>query len=140
MSIYATIGTLIMPSGRQVRTSTCAGDAHIDPASGGRTYRPDGTYGPLAYDEYVEVYFQGVPAHIQNAGPGWDEWLPPPVPDCDGELRAVFVCGPSTTKGTDRNGQEYVNALAVLGGAAWQATPFPDLWRLIDDALATHWY
>lgn len=76
----------------------------------------------------VTVYAQAVPAHIDYDGEGW-EFLPPPVPDT-GEaynFRAVVLCAPWTTKGTARNGQEYVNPLLTLTGAEYRAATWIEL-------------
>ncbi len=83
----------------------------------------------------IDIYAQGVPAHIDYTGPGWDEWLPAPVEDTDGNMRAVFICGPKTRKVTERNGQEYVNALVVLSGAEYDCITFRDLFNRITDAI-----
>ena len=83
----------------------------------------------------VDVYAQAVPAHIDYTGSMWDGWLPPPVEDRDGNFRAVFICGPSTTKGTERCGQEYVNPLVVLTGDEYEEVGWRVLLHRIFDAL-----
>ncbi|HVQ45129.1 MAG TPA: hypothetical protein VMT30_09320 [Candidatus Saccharimonadia bacterium] len=56
--------------------------------------------------------------------------------DCDCGLRAVFICDELTTKGTERNGQEYVNPLLVLTGAEYQTIVWEDLLIRITDAVS----
>src|SRR5437762_13901807 len=64
--------------------------------------------------EWTTLWAQGVPGHIDDTGPIWD-WLPPPVPDKNEYmLRAVVIVDNETDKGTERNGQEYVDTLLVL--------------------------
>lgn len=113
MSIYATIGSVLVATGRARK----------------RCDRPDLHAG---WDgEYAEVYFQAVPGHIDY---DWD-WLPPPVEDRDWDnYRAVVVCGPYSEK----DGQRYERALMTLTGEEWRSIPFSDLWRRIEDALAAH--
>lgn len=75
--------------------------------------------------EPVEIFMQAVPAHIQDDGPEWS-FLPAPLaePHDYRALRAVVFCAPWTTKGTVRNGQEYVNPLLTLSGAEYETIPF----------------
>ncbi len=89
-------------------------------------------------DEYgdgdlVEVYLQAVPGHIDYPSEGIWEWLPPPVED--DALRAVYFCAPWTSKGTERNGQEYINPLLVLTGAEYHEIRFVDLWDRLNRAI-----
>src|SRR5438876_11915628 len=79
---------------------------------------------------WIDVFAQGVPAHIGSPTPGngyengdpYSDFLPPPVevsPDYDGLLlRAVVFVTDETEKGTFRSGQEFVRPLLVLSGAA----------------------
>lgn len=55
---------------------------------------------------------------------------------CDCDLRAVFICDDLTKKGTERNGQEYVNPVLVLTGAEYHALSFGDLLERIESAVA----
>lgn len=55
--------------------------------------------------------------------------------DRDGNMRAVFICSPWTTKGTDRNGQEYRNYLLMLTGDEYDQITWRELWRRIGEAL-----
>lgn len=89
-----------------------------------------------ATDEWVELYAQAVPAHVDYTGPAWDAWLPPPV-DPDGDVfRAVFICQEgATTKGTPRCGQEYVAPLLVFTGAEYQALGIDTLLERIEQAF-----
>jgi hypothetical protein len=94
-------------------------------------------------EAWVRVWVQAVPAHIDHAGPGWDEWLPPPTPaevgGADREEqrtpRAVFFVTDWTPKGTERNGQEYVRPLLVLTGEEYVRTMWPDLMERLTDAV-----
>jgi hypothetical protein len=115
-------------------------------------------------DAWIEVYAQFVPNHInaQNGygGPNWDEWLPAFVhkPDCQMRTqsippatgrdepyiyhdclcgdRAVFICDDLTRKGTERNGQEYVNPVLVLTGAEYDAITWTDMLARIEESVA----
>jgi hypothetical protein len=119
MSIYATLWTLRFPA---------TGDDFIG-------------------CDWVEVRAQGVPPHIGTPTPGhgyeggdpYGDFLPPPVEvDADGGnevMRAVVFVTPQTTKGTDRNGQEYVGPLLVLTGREYRDAAFEELHRRICDAL-----
>ena len=71
-------------------------------------------------DEPHHLAAQGVPAHIDYTGQGW-EWLPPPVPysddlDVPQSMRAVVIVEHGTAKGTARCGQEYADPLLILSG------------------------
>ncbi|SRR6266540_2228149 len=92
--------------------------------------------------EWIEVWAQGVPAHIGTPTPGhgyeagdpYGAFLPPPIPvtdDDDGKLRAVVV----VTKDTVKVVQEYINPLLVLTGREYETLPFGELHRRICDAL-----
>jgi hypothetical protein len=94
-------------------------------------------------NNYHRIYVQGVPAHIDYAGPEWD-WLPPPVPDPGDDpeydeplaVRAVFVVEHGTPKGTDRCGQEYHDWLVMLSSEEWSRIKFAELMDRIEAALA----
>ncbi|MEX2167807.1 MAG: hypothetical protein WD851_00730 [Pirellulales bacterium] len=93
--------------------------------------------------EWVEVWGQGVPAHIGTPTPGegyeevdpFADFLPPAVPvrdDDDGTgLRAMVI----VRRGTEKVIQQYVNPLLVLSGEEYKAMPFEELYRQICDAL-----
>lgn len=94
-----------------------------------------------AYDgcEWVDVFAQGVPAHIGTPTPGYGyesgdlyaAFLPPAVrigvdaPE-DGLRAVVFVTG-DTKKGTSRGAQEYESPLLELTGAEYEGMQFQDL-------------
>ena len=119
MSIYATLWRLKFPR---------YGDDHTD-------------------CEWVDVIAQGVPAHIGSPTPGYgyeagdpySDFLPPAVEvpsDDDGTtLRAVVLVTAGTAKGTTRSGQEYINPLLVLSGAAYAALSFGELHERLCVAL-----
>jgi hypothetical protein len=93
-------------------------------------------------NNYHLLRVQGVPAHIQHTGPGWD-WLPPPIADgsdteSDGpaRLRAVVIVEEGTSKGTTRCGQEYVDPLLVLSGDDWERASFADVMSRVELELA----
>ena len=98
-------------------------------------------------DDYAEVYAQAVPPHIGHPsvytdGDPYAAFLPPVVqidredePDWQ-PYRAVVICAPWTTKGTERSGQEYVNPLLVLTGTEYQTITFQDLMGRILEAMA----
>ncbi|MBI2761351.1 MAG: hypothetical protein HYX51_08005 [Chloroflexi bacterium] len=97
-------------------------------------------------DDYVEVWCQAVPAHIGHPsdypeGDPYADFLPPPVRLDEVEepygppYRAVFICGPLTTKGTTRSGQEYVDPLIVLTGDEYESITWPALHERIGEAL-----
>jgi hypothetical protein len=94
-----------------------------------------------AYDgcEWVDVFAQGVPAHIGTPTPGYGydsgdpyaAFLPPALrigvdasEDC---LRAVVFVTGDTKKGTSRGAQEYESPLLELTGAEYEGMPFQDL-------------
>lgn len=82
----------------------------------------------------IHILVQGVPPHIEYAGPDW-AFLPPPV-DPDGPLmRAIFFVEPGDEKGTPRCGQEYVKPLLMLTGKEYAEAPFADLIQRLEDAL-----
>lgn len=85
---------------------------------------------------WVDVFAQGVPAHIGTPTPGYGyesadpyvTFLPPAVgiggDVSEADLRAVvFVVGDSP-KGTARGGQEYEHPLLILTGGEYEAMPF----------------
>lgn len=91
-------------------------------------------------DHGHEVWAQGVPSWIRYSGPGWDEWLPPPIEPRDdnagySRMRAVFLCDRFTTKATERCGQEYVNPLLVMTGDEYTSMRWVDLLEKIQDAI-----
>lgn len=108
MSIYATLWHLHFPR---------HGDAHAGCA-------------------WVEVFAQGVPAHVGTPTPGngyesgdpYESFLPAPIRSEGGasedDLRAVVFVSSVTKKGTARSGQEYNSPLLVLTGAEYAAMPF----------------
>lgn len=115
MSIYATHWVLKFPR---------HGDAHTD-------------------CEWVEVFGQGVPAHIGTPSPGhgyedgdpYAAFLPPAVAVRDGDngttLRAMVIVRDSTEK----RGQEYFGPLLVLSGQEYARMTFADLYDRICRAL-----
>lgn len=117
MSIYATLWHLHFPR---------HGDAHAD-------------------CEWVDVFAQGVPAHVGTPTPGYGyesgdpfgSFLPAPLRIEGGasedDLRAVVFVSSTTKKGTAQSGQEYESPLLVLTGAEYAATPF----QAIHDRLCT---
>ena len=119
MSIYATLWRLKFPR---------YGDDHTD-------------------CEWVDVFAQGVPAHIGSPTPGcgyeagdpYSDFLPPAVEvssDDDGTtLRAVVFVTAGTAKETTRSGQEYINPLLVLSGGAYAALSFGELHERLCAAL-----
>ena len=97
--------------------------------------------------DWIDVFAQGVPAHIGSPTPGngyengdpYSDFLPPLVevsPDYDGLLlRAVVFVTDETEKGTFRCGQEFIRPLLVLSGAEYKAMSFSDLHERLCDAL-----
>ncbi len=97
--------------------------------------------------EWVELFAQGVPAHVGTPTPGYgyesgdpyEAFLPPALRLEDGthenNLRAVVFVVSTARKGTNRAGQEYESPLLVLSGAEYVATPFQDLHDRLCDAL-----
>ena len=65
-------------------------------------------------EAYVEIYVQGVPAHIDYIGPAWD-FLPPPVHPDGNTMRAVFFVERGDEKGTPRCGQLVRVASSTIG-------------------------
>jgi hypothetical protein len=96
--------------------------------------------------EWVEVFAQGVPAHIGTPTPGYgyesrdpyEAFLPPAlrIEDApENNLRAVVFIVSTTKKGTARAGQEYESPLFVLTGSDYAAIPFQDLHDRLCDLL-----
>ena len=97
--------------------------------------------------EWVNVFAQGVPAHIGTPTPGYgyeacdpyDAFLPPPlrigVDGSEDGLRAVVFVTADTKKGTSRGAQEYESPLLVLTGAEYEVMRFQDLHDQLCDAL-----
>lgn len=97
--------------------------------------------------EWVEVFAQGVPAHVGTPTPGYGyesgdpykRFLPPALrigsETSDDELRAVVFVVSTAKKGTARSGQEYESPLLVLSGAEYAAMPFQDLHDRLCNAL-----
>jgi hypothetical protein len=96
---------------------------------------------------WVDVFAQGVPAHIGTPTPGYgyeagdpyDSFLPPAlrigVDASEDALRGVvFVVG-DTKKGTLRHAQEYESPLLLLTGAEYEAIPFQKLHDQLCTAL-----
>lgn len=77
-------------------------------------------------DNYHEIFIQGVPPHIDDVGEKWD-FLPPPVDENGPLMRAVFFITKDTKKGSERNGQEYINPLLKLTGQEFLDIKFVDL-------------
>ncbi len=84
--------------------------------------------------EFVDIFFQGVPPHIDYVGPEW-EFLPPPVDPNGQTMRAVFFVEAGDDKGTPRCGQEYVKPLLMLTGKEYETIRFVDLVARLEDAL-----
>ena len=84
--------------------------------------------------ELIEIRIQGVPPHIDHAGPKW-AFLPPPVDPNGDVMRAVFFVEKGEEKGTSGNGQEYVKPLLVLTGQEYQSVTFESLLRRLEEAL-----
>ena len=97
--------------------------------------------------EWVDVFAQGVPAHIGTPTPGYGyeagdpyhAFLPPALcigvdPSEDG-LRAVVFVTADTEKGTSRAGQEYDSPLLLLTGAEYEVIPFQELYDRLCNAL-----
>jgi hypothetical protein len=97
--------------------------------------------------EWVDVFAQGVPAHIGTPTPGYgyeagdpyDAFLPPAlqigVDGSEDGLRAVVFVTGDTKKGTSRGAQEYESPLLVLTGAEYEGMQFQDLHDQLCDAL-----
>jgi hypothetical protein len=97
--------------------------------------------------ESVDVFAQGVPAHVGTPTPGYryesgdpyEAFLPAPLrieggASGDG-FRAVVFVSSTTKEGTARSGQEYESPLLVLRGAEYAATPFQVLHDRLCGAL-----
>jgi hypothetical protein len=94
----------------------------------------------------VDVFAQGVPAHIgtpragygYEAGDPYDAFLPPAlrigVDGSEDGLRAVVFVTGDTKKGTSRGAQEYESPLLVLIGAEYEVMRFQDLHDQLCDA------
>lgn len=95
--------------------------------------------------EWVDVWAQGVPAHIgtpttgygYESGDPYEAFLPPALRIESGtsedDLRAVVFVASTTKKGTTRSGQEYELPLLVLTGTEYVAIPF----QVLHDRLCT---
>ena len=84
--------------------------------------------------EFVTIYAQEVPPHINYVGPQWD-FLPPPVNPEGATPRAVFFVEPGDEKGTERCGQEYVKPLLMFTGKEYAEVRFADLMERLEIAL-----
>lgn len=95
---------------------------------------------------WVEVTAQAVPSHIGSKEPGcgyedgdpYADFLPPPIETVDGynvHHRAVVFITNKTEKGTERNGQEYVNPLLVLTGQEYADIPFSQLYNILEEKI-----
>ena len=97
--------------------------------------------------DWIEVTAQGIPPHIGTPTPGqgyeagdpFTDFLPPPVKtDENGEapfMRAVVFVTEYSSKGTERNGQEYASPLLVLTGEEYAHITFEELHARLCDAL-----
>lgn len=92
--------------------------------------------------EWVNIWAQGVPAHIgtptaghaYEAGDPYAGFLPPAIPvvnDDAGDLRAVVI----VREHTEKVGQEYIGPLVVLSGTEYATMSFQTLHDRICDAL-----
>jgi hypothetical protein len=102
---------------------------------------------PLTKPRWVRVTAQAVPPHIGSLTPGcgyesgdpYSEFLPPPVQtDEMGNAeydRAVVFVTDQTKKGTERNGQEYVNPLLIMTGEEYAKIPFDTLLRRLQEVI-----
>lgn len=96
---------------------------------------------------WVDVFAQGVPAHVGSPTPGYGYesgdpfvvFLPPALRIEGGisedDLRAVVFVSCATKKGTARSGQEYESPLLMLTGAEYAAMPFQELHDRLCTAL-----
>jgi hypothetical protein len=97
--------------------------------------------------EWVDVFAQGVPAHIGTPTPGfgyeagdpYGAFLPPALrmgidASEDGLRAVVFVTG-ETKKGSSRGAQDYEAPLLLLTGAEYEVMPFQDLHDRLCNAL-----
>jgi hypothetical protein len=85
-------------------------------------------------ENFVRVWIQGVPAHIDYTGPEW-AFLPPPVSEEECPYRFIVVCGPESVKGTARNHQEYQKPLFTMTGPEYTRITWTEMWRRIENAL-----
>ena len=97
--------------------------------------------------DWIEVTAQGIPPHIGTPTPGqgfeagdpFADFLPPPVKtDENGEapfMRAVVFVTEYSSKGTERNGQEYASPLLALTGEEYAHITFEELHARLCDAL-----
>ena len=85
-------------------------------------------------EQFVDIFVQGVPAHIDYVGPEW-VFLPPPIDPESEQMRAVFFVERGDDKGTPRCGQEYVRPLLMLTGQEYEDIRFADLLARLDEAL-----
>ena len=83
---------------------------------------------------FVRIWAQAVPPHIDYVGPQWD-FLPPPVDPEGPIMRAVYFVEDGDEKGTPRCGQEYVKPLLVLTGKEYAEIRFEDLMARLEEAL-----
>jgi hypothetical protein len=92
--------------------------------------------------EWIDVWGQGVPAHIgtptdgygYESGDPYASFLPPAISvtdDDSGDLRAVVV----VRERTEKVGQEYIGPLLVLSGSEYATLSFQTLHDRICDAL-----
>ncbi|MBM3880942.1 MAG: hypothetical protein FJ387_14690 [Verrucomicrobia bacterium] len=104
--------------------------------------------GDLASEgDWIAVHAQAVPPHIGTPTPGqgyeqgdpYASFLPPPVVvDEAGAApyhRAVVFVTEHSSKGTERNPQEYVAPLLVLTGEEYARIGFAELHRRLGEAL-----
>lgn len=97
--------------------------------------------------EWIEVFAQGVPAHVGSPSPGcgyedgdpYAAFLPPAIEtNAEGNApyhRAVFIVTEYSAKGTERSGQEYPSPLLMLKGEEYARISFDELHRRICEAL-----
>jgi hypothetical protein len=83
---------------------------------------------------FVRIWAQAVPPHIDYVGPQWD-FLPPPVDPEGPIMRAVYFVEDGDEKGTPRCGQEYVKPLLVLTGKEYAEIRFEDLMARLEESL-----
>ena len=83
---------------------------------------------------FVRIWAQAVPPHIDYVGSQWD-FLPPPVDPEGPIMRAVYFVEDGDEKGTPRCGQEYVKPLLVLTGKEYAEIRFEDLMARLEEAL-----
>lgn len=85
-------------------------------------------------DNYHEIFIQGVPPHIDYVGEKWG-FLPPPVDENGPLMRAVFFITTETKKGSEKNGQEYIDPILMLTGKEFLNIKFVDLLIFLTDKL-----